>query len=172
MTAKRLLIVLIALAIAGAIAYQATTQTAATIPPQPLPPIDPPAGATLLEPGTSPHYVVGSLARGRPGLRQQAMDEAVGAYIPGIGWSGDVTRVDQNDGGTTMSLMVVNAAGTFGNVLLMVEAPGETRDIQPGDNATIRGRIKDIRLAGDPLVGAHQIYIEQARVTELTQKPR
>jgi hypothetical protein len=148
------------------------SQQAANAAPIPLPPAEPPDDEPVLEPGTSPFMVVGSVAGMKPGQRDAMIQQPVGCWIPPIGWGGDVTRISQRAGGTSMSLMVVKEAAAIGSVLLFVEAPGDATDIQVGDHATVSGRIKDIRLAGNPLVGAHQIYIELARVKEVARKPR
>lgn len=163
MTGKHLLVlaILIAAGIGAAVYFtQANGQSA---PQEPGTPMERPEGAILLEGEFTPTGIVRSIVGVKPGDAAAAETAYNGVWSPQSGWDGDVTKVRQNAVGSKV-WMIVSEITLPGSVQIVVDAPGELREIREGDNLRFSGRIVSVEPSTNIMVIPHRITMDNVTV--------
>jgi hypothetical protein len=118
-------------------------------------PARPGPGAIILEVGTEPVSV----------YRDESLLDGPEVWLPPRGWGGEVKQVRRAGRATRVSLDHHDIR-IPGFLHLVVEIPGHTEQIRPGDHLIVTGRIADIRISRDPLTIPNRVHIDNATVVE------
>lgn len=163
MTGKHLLILAILLAAGAGVAIYVAQQQGSQPTLTPGAPMERPADAPLLEGEYTPTAIVRSIVGVRPNDQGAAETAYDGMWTPESGWDGDVTSVKQNAAGSRV-WMVVSDISLPGSVQIVIDAPGELREISEGDNLRFSGRITSIDPSTNPLVMPHRINMDNVTI--------
>ncbi|MEO1008456.1 MAG: hypothetical protein AAFX79_07805 [Planctomycetota bacterium] len=155
MSPKVIVVVLLLLAAAGGGVYYYQTQAGGGAAPlQPAQPIDPPAGAYVLDNDATPRFVYSEL--------QHMQGGSADWWIGPAGWDGEVARVWKEADGIGFQITIEDPR-IAGQLAVRVHVPGAF-DIKAGDVARVRGRVTHVESSRNPVMVPHMVYVRDATV--------
>lgn len=161
----RLLVVGLVVVAVGAGLYMAFGE-----PAEPVPvavPIEPPADALFMEPGTEPGAVLMSMVMARGDDAEDMRAFWTGMWTPqDRAWEGEVKEVRVRDGVTRFSTEL-HGPTLVGMSYVVCEVPGLVDGLERGKVVRYRGRVKDFQPSPDLRSTPHRLIMDQVTVERI-----